>query len=110
MTDLLEQLVAIESITGREMALCRFLYQRLESEGYRVQRQQVSCNRFNLLALTPEPPVVLLCTHMDTVGPFLPFRRSGDRLYGRVVCDAKGALFCMIEAGRRLIGAGEKNL
>ncbi|AWB26302.1 M20/M25/M40 family metallo-hydrolase [Halococcoides cellulosivorans] len=41
---------------------------------------------------------LLLNTHLDTVPPHRPYRRDGDRIYGRGSCDAKGPLAAMIHA------------
>ncbi|MFB6161954.1 MAG: M20/M25/M40 family metallo-hydrolase, partial [Halococcoides sp.] len=41
---------------------------------------------------------LLLNTHLDTVPPHRPYRRDGDRIYGRGACDAKGPLAAMVRA------------
>ena len=74
--------------------------------GLKVSRQDVSRGRFNLLATVGETSRVLLCTHMDTVLPHLPSSQSGEHIYGRGACDAKGSMAAMISAVERVLGSG----
>ncbi len=105
MIELLSTLINIPSVTGSESHIGHVLVQDCERRGYRVTRQAVQNERFNILATTDRSPRVLFCTHMDTVAPFLPARREGERLYGRGACDAKGQIAAMLEAGERLRAA-----
>ena len=41
---------------------------------------------------------LVLNTHIDTVPPYVPYKRDGDIVRGRGACDAKGALAAMIDA------------
>lgn len=43
-------------------------------------------------------PVIMLCSHMDTVPGRIRVRRDGDLLYGRGSSDAKGPLMAMLFA------------
>jgi acetylornithine deacetylase len=43
-------------------------------------------------------PRVLLCTHLDTVPPFIRGRIEGDAIWGRGACDAKGVAVAMMHA------------
>lgn len=43
-------------------------------------------------------PVIMLCSHMDTVPGRIRVRRDGDLLYGRGSSDAKGPLMSMLFA------------
>ncbi len=106
MLELLKTLVNIPSVSGAEEKIAHLLSDLLTEKGFSVNRQKVDKNRFNVLATLEPAPVILFCTHMDTVPPFIPFQRDGQRLYGRGVCDAKGALVCMIEAGLQLVEEG----
>ncbi len=102
MIERLETLINISSISGYETKVGHFLVQHLTERGYRVQKQPVAEDRFNILATLSDTARVLLNTHMDTVAPWLPFRQEGDMIYGRGACDAKGQLVCMLEAAERL--------
>jgi acetylornithine deacetylase len=100
--ELTKKLMEIPSITGDEKAIGEFLSSHLAALGYRVERQRVSPDRFNLLAFAGDARV-FLCTHIDTVPPpTIPIREDDDFLYGRGACDTKGIIAAMLDAGERL--------
>ena len=66
---------------------------------------EVGDGSLNLLLCWGEPRVVF-CTHMDTVPPYLPPRFLEDRVLGRGSCDAKGQIYAMYKACRRLEAMG----
>jgi len=100
--ELTKKLMEIPSVTGNEKAIGEFLSSHLASLGYRVERQSVSPDRFNLLAFAGDARV-FLCTHIDTVPPpTIPIREDDDFLYGRGACDTKGIIAAMLEAGGRV--------
>src|SRR5262249_701864 len=99
---LTKQLMNIPSISGDEGALGDYLASYLTGAGYRVERQAVERQRFNVLAFAKGNPKVVLCTHLDTVPPFLPTHEDEEFLYGRGACDTKGIMAAMLEAGARL--------
>ena len=101
MFELAKQLMNIPSLTGGEKAVGLFLAEQLSGRGYRVEKQFVVPNRFNVLAFAGKPKVVL-CTHIDTVPPVLPVREDETFLYGRGACDTKGIIAAMLVAGDRL--------
>lgn len=105
---LTEALVRVPSPTGEEVEVARLVEEKLGEWGLRVRRQDVDGRRFNLLATTDGPPRVLLCTHLDVVLPLVPFAEKDGVLYGRGVCDAKGAMSAMLVAARRLLQSGER--
>jgi len=41
---------------------------------------------------------LVLNTHIDTVGPYVPYERDGDTVRGRGACDAKGPLAALLDA------------
>jgi acetylornithine deacetylase len=108
MFELTTRLMSIPSITGNEREVGDFLARQLQNRGYRVEKQKVEENRFNVLALAGSPRFVF-CTHMDTVPPVLPVSEDEDFLYGRGACDTKGIIAAMIEAGDRLRADGIQN-
>ncbi len=97
--------IEIPSVTGAEADYGDALARRLEALGFDCERQEVAPGRFNLLARAGRPEVVF-CTHLDTVPPYFGSRADRDFVYGRGSCDAKGQAAAMVEAGRRLLGAG----
>lgn len=119
---LTRQLVDIESITGNEAAVGRFLAGELSRLGLQVERMDVppvagnsaadsnstGIERFNVYACWPENPSprIVLSTHIDTVPPFIPSSEDSDRIYGRGSCDAKGIVAAQIAAALRLRESG----
>lgn len=99
-------LVDIDSTTGREGQAGRWLSARLRELGFDVVEQAVAGDRFNIVATSGRPDVVL-STHFDCVPPFFPSRVVGDRLYGRGACDAKGILAAQVAAVDALRRRGE---
>ena len=95
---LAKQLIAIPSLTGQEAELADFLKDRLIELGLDVQEQVVEGRRRNLLALSGPSPRVILCTHLDTVPPFIPPSEDDEYLYGRGACDTKGITAALIQA------------
>jgi len=104
--ELTKELMAIPSVTGTEARLGEFLSSHLSTLGYRVERQDVTDDRFNIFAYAGEGRV-MFCTHLDTVPPAtIPVREDDDFLYGRGACDTKGIIAAMLAAGDRLRNGG----
>jgi hypothetical protein len=93
-------LVDIDSTTGREGDVGRWLADYLRRIGLVVTEQPVDAARFNVIARADDP-VLVFSTHIDCVPPFFPSRVDGDRLYGRGSCDAKGILAAQVAQGQR---------
>jgi acetylornithine deacetylase len=106
-------LVDIESTTGQEGDVGRWLADYLRRRDYAVTAQPVDAKRFNVIATVKDAagvaatPAVVLSTHLDCVPPFFPSRVEGDRLHGRGACDAKGILAAQVAAVDRMRQAGE---
>jgi acetylornithine deacetylase len=107
--ELTESLLRIDSVTGNEGPVVRFLKNHLETAGLRVTLQDVADERKNLYAFIEEPRIVL-STHLDTVGPFLPFSQDAEYVYGRGACDAKGISAAMVLAVQQLIREGFRDV
>ena len=101
---LTRQLVDIESITGNEAAVGKYLYGELCRLGYQTKKMPVEGDRFNVYAISPDrpEPAVVFSTHMDTVPPFIASSEDAGRIYGRGSCDAKGIMAAQIAAAERL--------
>jgi acetylornithine deacetylase/succinyl-diaminopimelate desuccinylase-like protein len=109
MTDvvaLAAELLSIQSFTRDEGAAIDFVARWLVNRGWNVSIQEVSAGRGNIWA-SRRGGGVTLSTHLDTVPPFHPPRLSGNRLYGRGACDAKGIAAAMMVAAEELAAAGE---
>jgi acetylornithine deacetylase/succinyl-diaminopimelate desuccinylase-like protein len=104
--ELTRRLIDIPSVTGEELVLGEFLSNYLEQLGYRVERQEVVRDRFNVIATTAAPPRVVFSTHMDTVPPFIESSEDEEWIYGRGSCDAKGIIAAQIFAAERLRAEG----
>jgi acetylornithine deacetylase len=105
MFEIAQKLMSIPSVTGGEKEVGLFLSDLLHERRYRVEKQLLIPNRFNVLAFAGRPRVIL-CTHLDTVPPVLPVHEDESFLYGRGACDTKGIIACMLEAGDRLRSQG----
>ena len=101
--------IEIPSVTGEEGDYGDACARALERAGLSVERQEVAPGRFNVLARAGTPEVVL-CTHLDTVPPFIPSRVEGQHVFGRGACDAKGQAVCMLAAARALLESGEDRI
>jgi acetylornithine deacetylase len=110
--ELTRALVDIESITGNEEQVGKFLFARLSelaavADG-RVEVMDVEPGRFNVFAHWGEP-VVTLSTHMDTVPPFFASSEDNEYIWGRAACDTKGIIASMDFAARALLNDGVRN-
>ncbi|KAI7506741.1 Zn-dependent exopeptidase [Hortaea werneckii] len=110
-----KNLTQIESITGNEKDVGDWLVSSLESQGYNVEKQQVSTDpdRFNVLAWPGKQrdARVLLSSHIDTVPPFYPYHRkdsdTNQTISGRGSVDAKGSVATQILAANELLSKHE---
>ena len=104
---LTRKLIDIESITGNEAAVGRFLHQQLTARGWDARIIEVESGRSNLLAVPPgSRPEIYFSTHMDTVPPFIPSSEDEERIWGRGSCDAKGIIAAQITAAEKLRDSG----
>lgn len=99
---LTRQLIDIPSLTGNEKAVGEFLATHLAALGYRVERQHIADDRFNVIATTGEIPHIVFSTHIDTVPPFIQSSEDGEYVYGRGSCDAKGIIAAQLFAAQQL--------
>jgi len=107
---LTRDLVDIDSTTGREHEVGRWLAAFLRDCGYRVSEQPIGDGRFNVFAQLEAAPRVVLSTHFDCVPPFVPSRQEGGVIFGRGSCDAKGILASQLVAVERLRAGGESRI
>ncbi|HEV2765775.1 MAG TPA: M20/M25/M40 family metallo-hydrolase [Pyrinomonadaceae bacterium] len=103
---LTRELIDIPSVTGEEQEVGRFLAALLARLGYRVETQEVTNGRSNVVAASGERPRVFLSTHMDTVPPHIASAEDEGFVYGRGACDAKGIIAAQIVAAERLRAEG----
>ena len=103
---LTRELIDVPSVTGNEFQIGTSLAELLNRLGYRVELQDVSSERANIIATTESQPRVVFSTHLDTVPPFITSSEDDDFIYGRGACDAKGIIASQIAAGEKLRTAG----
>jgi acetylornithine deacetylase len=104
--ELTRELIDTPSVTRDELAVGQYLAKYLGELGYRVERQEVTPDRFNVIATTRAAPRVVFSTHMDTVPKFIESREDEEFIYGRGSCDAKGIIAAQIFAAERLRAEG----
>ncbi len=107
-------LVEIESITGYEHEVAKYLQSYLSKHNFTVEAQEVAStgeqkSRFNLLAYlgNKRSTRVLLSSHIDTVPPFWPYEVRGHEIWGRGSVDAKACVATQITALEKLLASGE---
>lgn len=98
--DLALALCQIDSTSLNESACLDFLVDWLICQGLYVQKIPVGNGRYNILATVTEKTLsckVLLCTHIDTVAPYIAgsIDHTEGLLQGRGSCDAKGIIASM---------------
>ncbi|NHK32091.1 MAG: M20 family metallopeptidase [Asgard group archaeon] len=110
---LLERMIEINSIIGKEKELAVFLAQELQKLGLGIQLDDVELDRPNIYTsyiFNPKGKTLTLNSHLDTVDvcegwtedPFLPYEKNG-RLYGLGSSDMKAGIACSIAAIKALI-------
>jgi acetylornithine deacetylase/succinyl-diaminopimelate desuccinylase-like protein len=92
-----------------------FVFDWLDKQGLKPQRQPVRAGRENIFALAAgrdQSKTLLLCAHLDTVDvkgmtvePFEPVVRE-DKIFGRGACDDKGPLATIMMAFRDRVRRG----
>jgi acetylornithine deacetylase/succinyl-diaminopimelate desuccinylase family protein len=112
--DILQDLIAIPSVTGSETPVAVYLERKFRELGLAVEMQAVDSDRYNVIGKVGTGPIgLMLCTHQDVIPaldvsgwetpPFTPSVRDG-RIYGRGATDAKGSMAAMMEAMARVKG------
>lgn len=104
-------LVKIESISGNEYGVSRYLRKYLSDLNLGFELN-VDESRRNIYAFSgTENSSVLLTSHIDTVPPYIHYsiaqdENGGTRIYGRGSCDAKGSVAAQIIAAKELVEDG----
>ncbi|HVS21552.1 MAG TPA: M20/M25/M40 family metallo-hydrolase, partial [Pyrinomonadaceae bacterium] len=107
---LTRELIDIPSVTGEESEVGKYLAQLLERLDYKVEMQEVTSGRANVIATTGAPARVVLSTHMDTVPPYIASSEDDEFIHGRGACDAKGIIAAQIAAAEKLRADGVEEI
>ena len=118
----LRELLRIDSTSGKERKVAEWLAERLPgmfpaANRPELRAEEVGDGTLNLL-LTWGNPRIVFCSHLDTVPPYIPptfpegvflsLRYDADaQIKGRGSCDAKGQVFAIVEACKKLAEAGK---
>ena len=105
MTDeltLLQELVAIPSVSGQEAEASAYLVERMREYGYQADVDEVG-NAVGMIETADEEGGItrdiVLLGHIDTVPGDIPVRVEDGCLWGRGSVDAKGPLAAFVAAG-----------
>ncbi|KAL1595813.1 hypothetical protein SLS60_009503 [Paraconiothyrium brasiliense] len=99
------KLIETESITGNERDVGQWLAAYLREKNFTVETQEVSENRYNILAHgSKRSTTILVSSHIDTVPPYWPYyhNKTTDVIGGRGSVDAKGSAAAQIIAVQSL--------
>lgn len=103
---LLEDLVAIPSVSTQERDAVEFLCSRMNALGFETNIDAVG-NAVGTIG--SHGPRIVLLGHIDTIPGEVPVRRQDGKLYGRGAVDAKGSLCAFVASAARAAHAGTLN-
>ena len=105
-----QELLRIDSTSGKERKVAEWLAERLPgmfpaANRPELRAEEVGDGTLNLL-LTWGAPRIVFCSQ-DTVPPYIPPTLADEVIKGRGSCDAKGQVFAIVVACKRLAEAGK---
>ena len=106
-----KEFLSIDSTSGKERKVAEWLAERLPGMFPAANRpalrvEEVGDGTLNLL-LTWGAPRIVFCSHLDTVPPYIEPSFADEVIKGRGSCDAKGQVFAIVEACKRLAEEGK---
>lgn len=101
--NLFKEILSIDSTSGKEREMAQWLHEHLEAP--EKELMEVGDGTLNLFLKWGTPRVVF-CSHMDTVPPYIPPVFWDDKVCGRGSCDAKGQIYAMYTACKKLEAEG----
>ena len=106
-----QELLSIDSTSGKERKVAEWLAERLPgmfpaANRPELRAEEVGDGTLNLL-LTWGSPRIVFCSHLDTVPPYIEPSFTDEVIQGRGSCDAKGQVFAIVEACKRLAEEGK---
>ena len=105
-----KEFLSIDSTSGKERKVAEWLAERLPGMFPAANRpalhvEEVGDGTLNLL-LTWGAPRIVFCSHLDTVPPYIEPSFADEVIKGRGSCDAKGQVFAIVEACKKLAEEG----
>lgn len=98
--NLLKSLLEFYSPSGFEDEISNFIKEELINLGFKTEKDNVG----NVIGESGgDKPVILLCSHMDTVPGKIPVKIVDEKIYGRGAVDAKSSLAAIITASANLL-------
>lgn len=97
-------LIDAESLSGREEPAIAATLTICAELGLPARRMPAGPGRDNVV-VGPERAEIVLCTHLDTVPPFIGATVDATHVHGRGACDAKGIAVAMLHALRAVRAA-----
>ncbi|MCU0457922.1 MAG: M20/M25/M40 family metallo-hydrolase [Bacteroidales bacterium] len=104
----LEQIMKIDSTSGKEAELARFMAEHFMAPGADLEIQDVGDGAINLFYKWGKPEIIF-CSHLDTVPPYIAPASGDGQVSGRGACDAKGQIITAWNVCRELYNEGENN-
>lgn len=101
--NLFKEILSIDSTSGKEREMAQWLHEHLDAPDKELM--EVGDGTLNLFLKWGTPRVVF-CSHMDTVPPYIPPVFWDDKVCGRGSCDAKGQIYAMYTACKKLEAEG----
>lgn len=106
MIDFLIQIMGVESTSGKENSVAEYIKDNFAPDGAELEIHDIDNGFVNLYYKWGNPRIIL-CSHFDTVPPYIPPRLEGDTIFGRGSCDAKGQIAVLAEVCKKLHENGE---
>ena len=108
-----KEFLSIDSTSGKERKVAEWLAERLPgmfpaANQPALRVDEVGDGTLNLL-LTWGAPRIVFCSHLDTVPPYIEPSFADEVIKGRGSCDAKGQVFAIVEACKRLAEEGRSD-
>lgn len=104
---LLLSMIEIHSPSEKEGELARFMVDSLKQEGFEAYVDEVG-NAIGIFGSGKNE--ILLVSHLDTVGDFIPPRMEGDTIYGRGAVDSKASIVSFLSAASQLNELKDKKI
>ena len=109
MIDFLLNILKIDSTSGSENELVKYIIENYKQVKSEMEIQKTKSGRLNIFFKYGEPKIIF-CSHLDTVPPYFAPIKKDDVISGRGSCDAKGQIAYLFEVYKQLIDEGFNNI